>query len=163
RLGRRSVAKAGREGHGVRGGHGGWWPGQPGSWWPYGWSSAHVGPPRTGGGAPDGPGHRGRRPRRCREGNRGPRAGQRDPRRVASVILDAPAEVLIRRKGEHDVETLERWRRGYRAELGRRGGTVIASDAPPEQTLRAASAVVWRALCERRGWSAEERAVQAAV
>jgi thymidylate kinase len=69
----------------------------------------------------------------------------------AIVVLDAPGATLYARKGEHDVEVLERWRRGY-AEAFSDRADVISTAGPEEDARRAASEVVWRALAARRRW-----------
>jgi thymidylate kinase len=69
----------------------------------------------------------------------------------AIVVLDAPGEALFARKGEHGVEVLERWRRGYATAFGDRA-TLVSTDRPEEESVRAASDAVWRALAARRRW-----------
>jgi thymidylate kinase len=68
------------------------------------------------------------------------------------LVLDAPPEQLLRRKREHPVETLERWRRGYAEEFGPRGAVFISTAGPREESLRHASRAVWGSLRARRGW-----------
>jgi thymidylate kinase len=70
----------------------------------------------------------------------------------AVVILDAPAELLYRRKGEHSVETLEAWRRSYRDTLVPKGARVVSTTGDPNKAAAQLSAVVWEALRKRRGW-----------
>jgi thymidylate kinase len=69
----------------------------------------------------------------------------------AIVVLDAPGEALFERKGEHGVHVLERWRRGYASAFGDRA-TVVSTAGPEEESIRAASGVVWQALAARRRW-----------
>lgn len=70
----------------------------------------------------------------------------------AIVVLDAPGRVLFRRKGEHSVEVLERWRRGYAEEFEPRGAVTISTLGRKEATVHRASEVVWAALQKRRRW-----------
>lgn len=74
----------------------------------------------------------------------------------AIVVLDAPAQTLFERKAEHRLEVLERWRLGYRSAFGSRT-TVVSSAGPLFETVAAVSAVVWQALCDRRGWTSKAR------
>jgi thymidylate kinase len=74
------------------------------------------------------------------------------PRPDAIVLLDAPGRVLFRRKGEHSVEVLERWRRGYAEEFEPRGAVTISTMGRKEASLHRASEVVWAALRKRRRW-----------
>jgi thymidylate kinase len=74
------------------------------------------------------------------------------PRPDATILLDAPGEILFRRKGEHPVEVLERWRRSYAEVFVPLGATVVATTGPPRAAVAQASEVVWRALRRRRGW-----------
>lgn len=68
------------------------------------------------------------------------------------LVLDAPADQLLKRKREHPVEVLERWRRGYQDAFVPRGAVVISTAGPRKDSLRAASSAVWEALRARRGW-----------
>jgi thymidylate kinase len=63
------------------------------------------------------------------------------------VLLDAPAEVMHDRKGEHDVHTLRRLRSGYLA-LADRNPRVVVVDAtrPREDVAREVSAMLWARL-----------------
>jgi thymidylate kinase len=70
----------------------------------------------------------------------------------AVVVLDAPAETLLARKREHPREVLDRWRQDYADVFDGRGGTVVSSDRPREETVAQASTVVWDALGRRRRW-----------
>jgi hypothetical protein len=70
----------------------------------------------------------------------------------AVVLLDAPGEVLFARKGEHSPEILDDWRTAYRELFGPRGATVVSTTDGLESSAAATSAVLWRALSERRGW-----------
>jgi hypothetical protein len=94
------------------------------------------------------------RPERTRLGRAVERALARHmlPWPDAIVILDAPGEVLFRRKGEHSAELLERWRRGYVEEFSPRGAVVVSTLGGVEEAVRATSAVVWETLRRRRGW-----------
>lgn len=70
----------------------------------------------------------------------------------AIVVLDAPADALLRRKREHPAAVLERWRRGYRREFAPRGAVFISTTGLRETAVTAASQVVWKALRDRRRW-----------
>ncbi|WP_448614593.1 hypothetical protein [Modestobacter sp. URMC 112] len=70
----------------------------------------------------------------------------------AVVVLDAPGELLYRRKGEHTPERLERWRQGYRDRLVPRGATLVDAGGALEDTVARARHVLWEALGRRRGW-----------
>jgi thymidylate kinase len=63
------------------------------------------------------------------------------------LILDAPAELLFARKGEHDVATLDAQRRGYLALAGRlRRAEILDATRDPEAVRRDAVARTWRRL-----------------
>ncbi len=68
------------------------------------------------------------------------------------VVLDAPAEVLLARKGEHDVPTLEAQRARYRALADRPGAAVVDASRDPEAVRRDVTSLVWRRWSGR--WSA---------
>jgi thymidylate kinase len=68
------------------------------------------------------------------------------------VVLDAPAAAMFARKGEHTVERLERWRRGFRDAFQGPGAAIIDTSASVDTATLAASDVVWKALAERRRW-----------
>jgi thymidylate kinase len=70
----------------------------------------------------------------------------------AVVVLDAPGDMLYARKREHSPEILERWRRGYLEEFGRRGAAVVSTVDGLDRAVAETSAVVWEALARRRGW-----------
>jgi hypothetical protein len=70
----------------------------------------------------------------------------------AVVLLDAPGEILFERKGEHSPDVLDRWREAYRGLFLARGARVVSTTDGLEQSVAEASAVVWEALRERRGW-----------
>jgi len=70
----------------------------------------------------------------------------------AVVLLDAPAEVLRARKPESSREQIERLRREYRSVFVCRGATVVLTTGDESASVGATSAVLWRALSERRGW-----------
>jgi thymidylate kinase len=61
------------------------------------------------------------------------------------VVLDADAEVLHRRSGEHDVPWLDRQRQAY-LDLARRLGDAVVVDAhaDPDLVRREVTAAVWR-------------------
>ena len=63
------------------------------------------------------------------------------------VLLDAPAEVMYARKGEHDLGKLRRLRAGYLA-LADRDPRVVVVDAeqPREDVTRQVSALLWERL-----------------
>jgi thymidylate kinase len=63
------------------------------------------------------------------------------------VLLDAPAEVMYARKGEHDLQKLRRLRAGYLA-LADRDPRVVVVDAtqPREDVTRQVSALLWARL-----------------
>lgn len=68
------------------------------------------------------------------------------------VVLDAPGAVLHARKGEHDPETLERWRQGYlRAFVP--PGVVVDTSGPLQDSVQALLEVLWQELAARNGWS----------
>ena len=91
----------------------------------------------------------------------GAKAGARDgirrrilvraiPRPDLILVLDAPAEELLRRKGEHDLAKLERDRKYYLAVAqSSRGAAVLDATRPPEDVARAAAARIWTALAAR--------------
>jgi thymidylate kinase len=70
----------------------------------------------------------------------------------AIVILDAPGPVLFRRKGEHSVDVLERWRQAYSEVFEPKGAVTISTLGRKDATLHRASDVVWEALRKRRRW-----------
>lgn len=73
------------------------------------------------------------------------------PRPDLILVLDAPAEELFRRKGEHDLERLERDRRHYLAVAqASRRAAVLDATLPPEDVARAAAARIWAVLAVRR-------------
>jgi thymidylate kinase len=65
------------------------------------------------------------------------------------VVLDAPAEVLFARKGEHDVATLEAQRRGY-AEIAQRfaGAQLVDAARDADLVRRDVTARTWRRLAK---------------
>jgi len=71
------------------------------------------------------------------------------PRPTVVLVLDAPADVLFARKGEHDLETLSAARLAYRnlAER-RRDAVVIDAMEPPEAVRAAAIDAVWPRLAD---------------
>lgn len=70
----------------------------------------------------------------------------------AVVLLDAPGDVLFARKGEHSPELLDGWRGAYRDVFGARNATVISTTDGLDRVVAQASAVLWRALSDRRAW-----------
>lgn len=66
------------------------------------------------------------------------------------VVLDAPAEVLFERKGEHGVEVLEQQRQGY-LELARRlpNAIVVDAGASPDRVRCSVTGAVWAAYVSR--------------
>jgi hypothetical protein len=60
------------------------------------------------------------------------------------VVLDAPAEVLLARKGEHDVPALEAQRERYRALAERLGGVLVDAGRDADTVRRDVTALVWR-------------------
>jgi thymidylate kinase len=74
------------------------------------------------------------------------------PQPDAIIILDAPGAVLFRRKEEHSVDLLERWRRRYAEVFEPRGAVTISTMGRKDATVHQASDVVWAALRDRRGW-----------
>ena len=72
------------------------------------------------------------------------------PRPDLILVLDAPAEELLRRKGEHDLEKLEGDRRHYLAVAhASPRAAVLDATRPPEDVARAAAARIWAALAAR--------------
>ena len=70
------------------------------------------------------------------------------------LILDAPADVLFARKGEHDLAILDAQRRGYQALAARLGSAEIVDATRDAETVRRdAVARTWRRLASggRRG------------
>jgi thymidylate kinase len=63
----------------------------------------------------------------------------------AVIVLDAPAPLLLERKGEHSLETLERWRRAYLEVFGTRAAAVVSTGGPTEVSIADALAAVRRA------------------
>lgn len=73
------------------------------------------------------------------------------------VVLDAPGEVLYRRKGEHDPALLERWRQCYLATFVP-PGALVDTAGPLEQSVDALLSVLWQELAERQRWTLTGRA-----
>lgn len=65
------------------------------------------------------------------------------------IVLDAPAEVLFARKGEHDIATLEAQRRGY-AEIARTvaGAQLVDAAREADAVRRDVMARTWRRLAQ---------------
>ena len=68
----------------------------------------------------------------------------------ATVLLDAPGEVMFSRKGEHSPELLEAWRRRYREAFVPLGAIVVSTDRPLEASVDEVESLVWRTLDARR-------------
>ena len=67
------------------------------------------------------------------------------------VLLDAPGEVLFRRKGEHSVEWLEKQRRAYHGLQEKLSNMIIVdATAGPEEVRREVIALLWRRYGDRR-------------
>jgi thymidylate kinase len=66
-----------------------------------------------------------------------------------TVLLDAPAEVLFRRSGEHGVEALEAQRSRYRALESRLSLAVVDTVGDPDDVLRRVTALVWSEYVRR--------------
>jgi thymidylate kinase len=60
------------------------------------------------------------------------------------LVLDAPAEVLLARKGEHDLATLDAQRDRYRALADRPGGVLVDAAVDADAVRREVTDVVWR-------------------
>jgi thymidylate kinase len=60
------------------------------------------------------------------------------------VVLDAPAEVLLARKGEHDLVSLEVQRGRYRALADRPGAVLVDATREADAVRREVTGVVWR-------------------
>jgi thymidylate kinase len=72
------------------------------------------------------------------------------PRPDLILVLDAPADELLRRKGEHDLARLERDRAHYRAVSERTStSSLIDATRPPDVVVREVSALIWTALAAR--------------
>jgi thymidylate kinase len=65
------------------------------------------------------------------------------------VVLDAPIDVLLARKREHEPAVLARWREGYREALVPRGATAIDTTAPLHDVAAATSELIWKAWRRR--------------
>jgi thymidylate kinase len=80
--------------------------------------------------------------------------GHAIPRPELVIVLDAPAEVLYARKGEHTVALLDEQRRGY-LELARdfRSAEVVDATRSADAVRRDITARTWRRLArgDRRG------------
>jgi len=81
------------------------------------------------------------------------------PRPDLLVVLDAPGEVLFDRKGEHDVSTLDRWRRGY---LALPGGHVVDTSVSVESSTADVRRLVWQFAAGRRTAAGSPRTARAA-
>jgi thymidylate kinase len=68
-----------------------------------------------------------------------------------TILLDAPAEVLFARSGEHGVEALEAQRGRYRALASRLTLVTVDTDADADAVLRRVTALVWNEYVRRAG------------
>lgn len=66
-----------------------------------------------------------------------------------AIVLDAPAEVLFARSGEHGVEALEGQRRRYRALASRLELPTVDTDVEAEVVLRRVTGLVWNEYVRR--------------
>jgi len=67
------------------------------------------------------------------------------------VLLDAPAEVMHRRKAEHPIEVLERRREQYLGLASRLGRVeIVDAGQPPEELRRSLTELTWEAYRRRR-------------
>jgi thymidylate kinase len=69
-----------------------------------------------------------------------------------TVVLHAPGQVLFARKGDESPHVLERWRGRYLDTFVPEGAITISTVQPIDRTVAQASAILWDALKERRGW-----------
>ncbi len=70
----------------------------------------------------------------------------------AVVLLDVPGETLFERKGEHDVELLEKRRQRYLALAERLGGVIVVDATPSaEEVRRRVTSLLWRCYAARPG------------
>lgn len=73
------------------------------------------------------------------------------PRPDVTVVLDAPARVLVQRKPEHSLAVARRRREGYLSLVStRRAATLVDTTVDPAEATRAVTALVWRALDDRQ-------------
>jgi thymidylate kinase len=78
--------------------------------------------------------------------------GHAAPATDVVVLLDAPADVLFARKGEHDPAALAAQRAGYRTVVdGLPNGVVVDATRPTDDVVEDVIAAVWRAEARRRG------------
>jgi thymidylate kinase len=67
-----------------------------------------------------------------------------------TIVLDAPAQVLLERAGTHGLEELERRRQAYRSLASRLPRTVVVdAGRSPDEVRREVTAIAWRALGAR--------------
>ena len=83
--------------------------------------------------------------------------GRAVPHPDVAVLLDAPPDVLISRKQEHDHASLRSQRQAYLALAQRLQARVVRTDQPADAVRREITAVVWRALLDRRRRRAARR------
>jgi thymidylate kinase len=75
-----------------------------------------------------------------------------------AILLDAPAEVMFARKGEHDPARLEAFRSAYRRLAESHPRIVVLDGArPPEDVRRSAMALVWEQLRNSGGVADRKR------
>jgi len=68
------------------------------------------------------------------------------------LILDAPGEIMHKRKGEYTAEMLEAWRQRFLGVQGRaRRAAVLDTTQPPEAVRAEAMRQIWRCYAERWG------------
>jgi thymidylate kinase len=79
-------------------------------------------------------------------------AGHLTPRPDVMIVLDAPEEILLRRKSDHSRQQLEQWRRSYAEVMVPLGASIVSTTGPPESTITQVSSIVWDALRQRRSW-----------
>lgn len=73
------------------------------------------------------------------------------------LLLDAPPEVLLRRKDEHDLATLNSQRKAYLALAQRLDAPVVRADRKADDVRREVTALVWRRYVARRQGRAGRR------
>lgn len=66
------------------------------------------------------------------------------PSPEVSMLLDAPAEVLARRKDEHELDELRSLRHAYLALAQRFDLAVVAADRPADEVRRELTALIWQ-------------------
>lgn len=66
------------------------------------------------------------------------------------VLLDAPPQLLLARKGEHDVELLGRMQQALQQVAESRGGVIVDATQDPETVLSSVEQSIWDRLAGRR-------------